>query len=917
MKLYYPITIDLYKVHPLKVMEAQQGNIGRGAVVTLTAGGAVVDPTGETVEVYAKKPDGTVAWLECSVEDAKIKIDFTNQMLMSPGTLQVELRMMNDTDDITTPIFLVNVNKSNVQSAGRSENELPVLDQMKADVQEINDARYGMVSNGSEDTVIVVGKDIAAGETIKYITTADSDAITVIYENPNTGEFNITNIDHEGELPGEEFMVAEEYCTYTFPSDIAVYFLKKIPTKTSQLVDDVGFAKQSEVSQLSEEKVDLPKDADGNLIVPIEGQTLLFRADGTTYYGTPTASGGNTGGDSGGTEQKIHGIVWDLVNVTSSNNLVTITDGSPLVAVLTPTEGFTIGDVTVTMGGEVLVGVWNADASTLAITSVTGDVVISCHGLEQKEVVENLTVAGYINSGAFPTTTLNGDGATYTADFTAKKFIDASLGAIGDYYIVYFGQEVAGGIVNINFDTALITKLEMKMAFVGEPIVPVFGTTTNYHSDNYISAKSFTGTVGELTINSFDNSVNSVVLTGSVSVKIPDGYYPLIYFRKMQSVVTDETIDSNGSFTKYVYDNVGITHTSVITKPSGADTLTIDEDYAQDYGVSTLSLTTEESEKLAIKTGLNSNYASVIETAKNEWLIEANGNINKIPLISHTDQHTNFSKPLWDTISGLVDWYDVGKIINLGDTVNSYVDSDTENPLTKCADLEKYISSMESVPYSKRIEIFGNHDTWGNNEDGTGRFTPQNYLYKYFRNIYARRFDNHGNFVTYDDNYNVKYVVVSGFAYDSEKGGYSHYIIPSATIDSIIEELKKTDGYDVVILSHVPLSGVNYKSINDLWTCRKLKTSGSVIDEYGVTHEFDFTSCDGELLCALHGHKHEDGCEYINDVLLSNWFDAYYISPKAIHFVLVDRENEQLNVWKVDDTPQYVNYQIPFNKPTE
>lgn len=41
-------------------------------------------------------------------------------------------------------------------------------------------------------------------------------------------------------------------------------------------------------------KVDLPKDEDGNLLVPEEGQTLLFKEDGTTYYGTPSSGGGTS-----------------------------------------------------------------------------------------------------------------------------------------------------------------------------------------------------------------------------------------------------------------------------------------------------------------------------------------------------------------------------------------------------------------------------------------------------------------------------------------------------------------------------------------------------------------------------------------------------------------------------------------------
>lgn len=137
MKLYYPITVDLYESSGLKAMDAQQGNIGRGALVTLTANGMLIGLTNEEIEVYAKKPDGTVSWLECAVENGKIKIDFTNQMLMLVGSLQVELRLKTDTEDITTPIFIVNVRKSNVQSAEKSENELPLLDAIKKDIEEL------------------------------------------------------------------------------------------------------------------------------------------------------------------------------------------------------------------------------------------------------------------------------------------------------------------------------------------------------------------------------------------------------------------------------------------------------------------------------------------------------------------------------------------------------------------------------------------------------------------------------------------------------------------------------------------------------------------------------------------------------------------------------------------------------------
>ena len=132
MKLYYPITVDLYKPYPLPLVETQQNNIGRGVLVTLTAQGAVITPTGESIQLYAKKPDGTISYLACTLTGSQIECDFTNQMLALPGMVQVELQMIGGESgaetEITTPIFCVKVNPSNVDdSAVESQDEFPAL----------------------------------------------------------------------------------------------------------------------------------------------------------------------------------------------------------------------------------------------------------------------------------------------------------------------------------------------------------------------------------------------------------------------------------------------------------------------------------------------------------------------------------------------------------------------------------------------------------------------------------------------------------------------------------------------------------------------------------------------------------------------------------------------------------------------
>ena len=160
MKLYYPITVDLYKPYPLPLVEAQQNNIGRGVLVTLTAQGAVITPTGESIQLYAKKPDGTISYLACTLSGSQIECDFTNQMLSLPGMVQVELQMIGGTSgnetEITTPIFCVKVNPSNVDdSAVESQDEFTALVTALAEVAELK--ANGLKGDPGEAATIQVG----------------------------------------------------------------------------------------------------------------------------------------------------------------------------------------------------------------------------------------------------------------------------------------------------------------------------------------------------------------------------------------------------------------------------------------------------------------------------------------------------------------------------------------------------------------------------------------------------------------------------------------------------------------------------------------------------------------------------------------------------------------------------------------
>ena len=536
-----------------------------------------------------------------------------------------------------------------------------------------------------------------------------------------------------------------------------------IGSTTYEIVDENA---RSSISSLSAEKVSLPKAEDGTAIPGTAGwYAVSDGAGGITWVESAPSTGG--GGET------THGIVWDLTNVTSSNNAISVADGASLEATLTPADGYTLGAVNVTMGGpDITATAWDAETSKVTIASVTGDVVITCTAVEQSSgVVDTSPIIEETGYG------LSSSGATvanrylcYTKIYSLGTTLTGGKTRAIKYYIAQSAADGSSGGNN------------KQCVYLDGSFVNYYTTAFNAESRaNYSSAKG---------------DINQVRFTLFIS-SVDDSW---AYFED-----TGEIIFAGKNTQYYGMSNIDGTMAGGGSGTASASTLSVDDDYAQDYRVSTLSLVTDESASVTAETGLDAGFAAAIEQAKNAWMLEANGSVDKIPLIIHTDYHGRFSQPLWETISQMVDWYELSRVVNLGDVVDSWADADTDNPLTKCTGLENYLKSMESVPFSKRIEIFGNHDTWKLENSAYTGLTPQNYLRKYFKNIYARGKDNYGNMVVYDDRYNVKYLIISGMAYDAGIGGYSHYVIPTASWDWIIDQLEKADGYDVVVLSHVAL----------------------------------------------------------------------------------------------------------------
>lgn len=201
MKLYLPITVDLYNIYPLKILNLQQNNIGRGALITLTAAGVVVVPESEGLYVYAKKSDGTVVYNTCVLQNNQIQVDFDEQMTVESGILQVELQMVDTSgNSITTPIFQVNVQKTNIdyQKIVSSDSFRALIDALTELKKIIPYRKGGWIhvrdGNGDTSTTTYVGTYSVTPQATAQILETKGMKMT---DNVTIQEVTRSNVDNE------------------------------------------------------------------------------------------------------------------------------------------------------------------------------------------------------------------------------------------------------------------------------------------------------------------------------------------------------------------------------------------------------------------------------------------------------------------------------------------------------------------------------------------------------------------------------------------------------------------------------------------------------------------------------------------------------------------------------------------------
>ena len=627
-------------------------------------------------------------------------------------------------------------------------------------------------------------------------------------------------------------------------------------TKSGQAAD--AKATGDRLAALSEEKVTLPKDTDGNIIPGAVGwYAVSDGAGGITWVESAPSTGGET----------THGIVWDLVNVTSSNNAVSVSDGASLVAVLTPADGYTLGDVTITMGGEVLTDVWNADTSTVTIPSVTGDVIITCIATEQSggEVLDTSPV-------------IASTGVELTTTGTTKA---RSSACITDFYDLGKTLSSSSDQIYIKFQIAYKTNdggSQPRLQVWNDDTFATYWTTQSTNSEQGVNITGGYGTCNRVRFTLFTDGID-------------DSY---AYFASNGNILFA------GKNTQYY----GMTNINGSTSGESAVSVAAEVDNQ----VAMMSLSMGETVDTSAYSGLSSDYVAMVQANYDAMMTECLGDYNKIPLIIHTDQHGRIgaSNQIMKLIGDMVNWYEVSKCINLGDTVTDRFGT---------TELENYLSATkDSIPLSKRLDIYGNHDIWDADDDQ--KYTVnQKRLSPYFKNIYARRQGNNGYFTVVDDYYNVKYLVINNMEYPDTN--YQTKRITTAQANFIISELSADDGRDVVILSHTPFdsdevtsrdstylaysekflsSSTAHNSFMAMIAARKNKTSGTFTDSEGVEHSYDFSSVSGNLLMSLHGHAHFEAYRTFENSItefIFDWFDG-----NTFYFAYIDREEKKFKVWK-------------------
>lgn len=307
-----------------------------------------------------------------------------------------------------------------------------------------------------------------------------------------------------------------------------------------------------------------------------------------------------------------------------------------------------------------------------------------------------------------------------------------------------------------------------------------------------------------------------------------------------------------------------------------------------------------ESPVLPRKKGWESDRETIIDEAYHMLLNVYKENPDIIPIFVCTDSHRWSPQHPQRYVNNIdTDGMKIANI-NLGDDVTEHWD-----------DL-KFDTIYNNIRYIKNyIGVCGNHDKW----DGTR--TTEYFLRRIFTSKKAKYIAKSKRccYTVKDNLHNVKYIIFD--PYYAPNSGVPMVSVPTVVATWLVKELSQNDGYDIIFLNHQPLTDNNihrdgtkqtwkmesyeepiFSALFNVLKDRKNKRKGTYTDTDGIAHQYDFSQCENDLLCLLHGHSHEE-LYYIEDGLTSyvcDWDGAESTGYKST-FIAIDRSKEILTAW--------------------
>lgn len=393
------MSLDMHLPDVQKSFSCTKGDVNRRLEITLTDGGRPFElPNKWTVILSGRKPDETTLNNGCVVERGKIIYDFASgaEIATCPGVFQINFQIYDETGlPVATPAIWVQVTEGTRDAASNDqftalEDLIRKINEAKEDIETLEDlmnvggplaATVGAViikeaewkdgeavitlpGIGKNTTTLLIPADektrLAATESALYVNAdrideetivlakaAASDAVEMSFVYVIVRGRGVESGEQESEIPPAVSIVgvgggaSSESLIYvgdgTMPEDC---IMQIIPDEDDEILDDTEPDVPDTPEDPEPEEPETPDDPD-------EPVTHTLTINGAVYL---------------------------------ENGLITgasFADGASLSTKLFPFSGYQLISVTVTMGGEEVVGAYNAASSELKVDNIKGDVVIT------------------------------------------------------------------------------------------------------------------------------------------------------------------------------------------------------------------------------------------------------------------------------------------------------------------------------------------------------------------------------------------------------------------------------------------------------------------------------------------------------------------------------------------------------------